>query len=216
MDGPAMKRQNPVTIGSLIKCWLEQLEIRPSTRAAYEHAATLSRNLWRMRASDLTSSQIADWLITLKKRRGTRTIQVAGGVLKRSLAYGVELRILGENPFVSKIPTAKAKRAVPFTDEEVRQILLTAQRDRLGGAIVLAFLCGMRQGEIFGLQWRDIDWEIGQVTIERPGRRLPWSGDCRASENRARDPKGLGQSVCSGLAATTTRSRCTRRVRQAG
>jgi len=155
------------TVKLLIDRWLEQLEVRPSTRAGYEDAAKVSRPFWEIRADKLTPTMIADWLIALKKHRGLRTIQVAGSVLKRTLAHAVELRIIPENPFVSKIPSAPAKRAVPFTDEEVKAIMLTAQRDRLGGAVVLAILCGMRQGEIFGLRWRDIDWNAGQIVIER-------------------------------------------------
>jgi len=54
---------------------------------------------------------IDDWLIALKKKRGVRTIQVAAGMLKRSLAYGVELRVLANNPFVSK----HAQKKFPFT-----------------------------------------------------------------------------------------------------
>jgi len=51
--------------------------------------------------------------------------------------------------------------------EQVAPLLAVAQRHRGGPAWILALSLGLRQSELLGLQWTDIDWEHGRVRIER-------------------------------------------------
>jgi integrase len=48
---------------------------------------------------------------------------------------------------------------------EVRKLLEAAKGHRLEALFVLAALTGLRQSEVFGLQWQDVDLEQGVVTV---------------------------------------------------
>jgi integrase len=49
----------------------------------------------------------------------------------------------------------------------VHLLIEAAQGHRLAALLVLAVATGARQGELFGLQWRDVDLEAGALTIQR-------------------------------------------------
>jgi integrase len=45
------------------------------------------------------------------------------------------------------------------------------ERPQLGVPIALAAYCGLREAEVLGLQWEDIDWERRTAEIRRTQRR---------------------------------------------
>ena len=51
----------------------------------------------------------------------------------------------------------------PRNDSHLRSLLKAVQGDRLEALYVLAITTGMRQGELLGLRWRDVDVERGRL-----------------------------------------------------
>jgi integrase len=51
--------------------------------------------------------------------------------------------------------------------DQSRHFLETAAADRLYAMYAVAMDSGMRQGELYGLQWPDIDFETGHVSVLR-------------------------------------------------
>lgn len=54
-----------------------------------------------------------------------------------------------------------------LSPEEAKRILEVAQGDRFAVLFSFALVTGMRPEEYFGLQWKDIDFENGTVTVRR-------------------------------------------------
>lgn len=91
---------------------------------------------------------------------------------------------LQENP-VKKVKSPKLPRGrVRFLDEEERQRLLEACRDSsnewLYLCVILALSTGMRQGELMGLQWQDVNLKDGYIILHETKngerRRVPLAG----------------------------------------
>jgi integrase len=59
----------------------------------------------------------------------------------------------------------------PFSPEQAREFLKAASEDRFEGLYAVAIL-GLRQGEILGLQWPDIDFDLGTLAMQRVDGRL--------------------------------------------
>jgi integrase len=55
----------------------------------------------------------------------------------------------------------------PLTPEQVRTLLDMAHGDRLETLYVLAIHTGLRQGELLGLKWDDVDLEAGTLQVRR-------------------------------------------------
>jgi integrase len=56
---------------------------------------------------------------------------------------------------------------VPFTPEQVKSLLTVASGDRLEALYVVAIHTGLRQGELLGLKWADLDLDAGKLTVQR-------------------------------------------------
>jgi integrase len=50
---------------------------------------------------------------------------------------------------------------------QARTFLEAAREDRLEALYVVALHCGLRQGELFGLRWSDVDLEEGTLRVNR-------------------------------------------------
>lgn len=59
-----------------------------------------------------------------------------------------------------------------FTPEQARLFLDAIQGDRLGGLLTLAASVGMRQGEILGLKWEDVDLERATISVRAALQRV--------------------------------------------
>ncbi len=76
-------------------------------------------------------------------------------------------------------PRDQDKEIEVLTPEEIRR-LLEAQEDPLRTLLLTAVLTGMRQGELFGLKWEDIDFERHQIHV----RRALWHGQLVTPKSR--------------------------------
>jgi len=95
--------------------------------------------------------------------------------LKQALRWGLVARNVSE---ATDPPRAQRKEVRPLTPEQVRALLKTAHGERLEALYVLAITTGLRQGELFGLRWEDVDLETGRLSVRQAlttpkgGRRL--------------------------------------------
>lgn len=85
-----------------------------------------------------------------------------------SIAVG-EWEWLDSNPMVKVRKPSEPRGRVRYLSEDERHRLLAACREssseHLHTVLMLALSTGMRQGEILGLRWADIDLELGQLTL---------------------------------------------------
>ena len=66
-------------------------------------------------------------------------------------------------------PRPKRKEMQFFDENHVQQLLVTAMAtdDRFSAFYHLAIAAGLRQGELLGLKWSDMDWEAGALQVQR-------------------------------------------------
>jgi integrase len=98
-----------------------------------------------------------------------KVLTTLGAILK----YAVRMRYIDFNP-AREVEKPKGKSVygekdelVVLTPEDIRELLEAAgdQKDRI--LFMTAVLTGMREGELLGLQWGDIDWANRQVHVRR-------------------------------------------------
>ena len=69
--------------------------------------------------------------------------------------------------------------------EQVGQFLKTARACPTYALYHLALVTGMRMGELLGLNWSDIDWESGLISVQRQRQYVPGVG-CSLVEPKTR------------------------------
>jgi len=95
------------------------------------------------------------------------TIRYIRAILSAALADGVREDLLGRNVASAvRLPMPRSDFQ-PFTASEARKYLLSAAYHRHGALFELALRTGLRQGELLGLQWTDVDLDRGHLYIQR-------------------------------------------------
>jgi integrase len=80
---------------------------------------------------------------------------VSDGLIPRNIADGI------------KAPRPKKKEINPLSPKQARMFLHAVRGDRLKPLYSLAVHRGLRQGELLGLRWEDVDLEAGKLQVQR-------------------------------------------------
>jgi integrase len=103
-----------------------------------------------------------------REAAGAWTRKMAGVVLSNALRHAVRLKLIPHNPAADVTKARPAEREMQFlTERQGRRLLEAARGHRLYALFTLALGSGMRQGELLGLQWGDIDFERGTLEVRR-------------------------------------------------
>jgi integrase len=184
-------QDNPeaVTVRELSDRWMQNTEGQQSTIDNYRNI--LDKHLLPVLGDRFIASlgplDVQEWLQGLRdKETGARTVQLSYAMLNRVCEWAVQIRMLDHNPCKGiKRPSAKRESIRPFTREDVAAILKATKADRLHALFVLAFTTGMRQGELFGLQWKDLDETRGLLKISRQARDYRGKVELKAPKTEA-------------------------------
>jgi integrase len=113
-----------------------------------------------------------------------RTRELAHAVLRRALAQAVRWGLIVANPCAGverpKVPKREMKA---LTAEQTVKLMATARRHRLGALFVVAVATGMRQSELFGLAWEDLDLDEAAVNVQRSLEEI--DGNFRVKEPKS-------------------------------
>lgn len=93
-------------------------------------------------------------------------IQKCHTLINESMKLAKAWKMISDNPVdVVKRPTARKKEMQVWSKEESHQFLKAAADDPLYIVFLIALSTGMRQGEILGLRWKDVDFENRIISI---------------------------------------------------
>ncbi|KOT93144.1 integrase [Streptomyces sp. NRRL F-4711] len=101
------------------------------------------------------------------------TAHQAHRTIRTALNEAVRRRHLTTNPAsIARAPKLEEEEVEPYTVEEVQRLLLEAGKQRNTARWVIALALGLRQGEVLGLKWDDVDFANGVILVRR-GRLRP-------------------------------------------
>jgi len=168
-----------LNVGTYLAQWLEESvkpHNRPSTYKAYESHVRmhLAPAIGSVRLTRLTPQQV-ERLLAQKLEEGlsATTVNRVRATLRRALNRALKLGLVQRNvASLADAPTPKSKQIEPLTREQAATLLETIEGHRLEPLIVLALATGLRQGEILGLSWTDVDLDSGTLTVRKSLQRI--------------------------------------------
>jgi integrase len=134
--------------------------------------------------------------------------------LNAALSDAVKRGYLLRNPVgLARTPKHTRKPIEPYTVEEVRQLFAAAAGGRHSARWTIGAVVGLRQGEVLGLQWSDLDVPAGTLTVSRQLQRRLWEHGCSADQPCGRK-RGANcpQRHGGGLVTSEPKSEAGRRV----
>jgi len=125
---------------------------------------------------DLRPDRIQRFYIHLQKEGlSHHPVAVTHKTLIVAMNHAVKLGLIGRNPCSGTIPPKPEQAEMKFYDDrQVKSLLKTAKdiEDRFYPLYYLAIHTGMRQSELIGLKWEDVDWNLSTIRVKRQVRHF--------------------------------------------
>jgi integrase len=126
-----------------------------------------------LKLSDLTADHIDACYATLHPKYSATTVRETHRVLKAALTRAVQRGMLSQNPCDLVTPPRRAKSDIVCLDlAQVRQLISRSEGHPYRTLCCLLVTTGLRIGEALGLQWDDIDWSGGTLSVKRQCQRV--------------------------------------------
>lgn len=158
-------------LNEFLDIWIENKK-RTVGIAAQQKYTYLSQNhirpfLGRMLIANIKPIHISQLYSTLNEEgRNAATIKETHKALVNIFNQAVKLQVLVQNVVTAvEAPKHKPREMNIWTQEQVQQFLKTIESTPYELIYVLALNTGMRQGELLGLLWDDIDFEKKVIKV---------------------------------------------------
>jgi integrase len=161
-----------VTVGAWLEEWLStsvEQRCRPATIVSYRSTVELYivPSIGRIPLSKLEPEDVQRMLTRLGRGSlSTTTVRYAYAVLRIALGRALKSGKVVRNVATLVDPPATGKRELrPLSAEQVRNFLDSIEGSRQEPLYVVAIALGLRQGELLGLRWQDVDLDAGTLTV---------------------------------------------------
>ncbi|KAA3641957.1 MAG: site-specific integrase [Chloroflexi bacterium] len=196
IDSGLTYRGASLTIADYLKEWLEIVKptLRPKTWMQYSQVCNqhIIPHLGRNRLKDLRTDHIQLlYSSNLKEGKSVRTVRLMHSIFRRALNHALEWGLLGRNPIHGAKPPIQKKKEMKFLNvNQVRALLGTVENTRYEALYHLAVTTGMRQGELLGLKFQDVNYKQKSIRVQRQLQRITGQG-LVFSEPKTRNAKRL-------------------------
>src|SRR5918998_3060530 len=173
-DGGLVFDADNLKVGEYLEQWLADSvrdTVRPTTFERYEQMVRLHIRpvLGKLKLKNLTSAHVRGlYRQKLDNGLSPRTVQYVHVTLHKALKQAIADGLIPRNATEAvKPPQVRREEMRPLTAEQVQVLFEAAKGDRLEALYVLAVTTGLRQGELLGLKWDDVDLEAGTLRVRR-------------------------------------------------
>ncbi len=163
-----------MTVSSWMNTWLAEYtgSIKENTLVSYrvqtEH--NILPLLGAVKLSALQPHHVQKAVNTLFKRPekplSAKSVKNCYGVLHKALSQAVLNGYIAKNPCDGvQLPRVEKKEISPLNEAQIREFLKAIKGHRNEILFRVALFTGMRQGELMGLQWENVDFKAGSILV---------------------------------------------------
>lgn len=166
------------SLNEFFDSWLAHMRsrVRASTLAIYTRCLTRLRpyigslEIRKLNAQDVAAALagLGAERVNKRPRYKAETIKRTLEVLRNALKVAVKWKLARENVALDvEPPMTEEFEAYALSEIEIRRLLNATAGHRLHALYQLALRLGMRESELLGLHWSEVDLERGRVKISR-------------------------------------------------
>ena len=201
--GPRTEKVRPeMPFGEWLDFWYQNYvkpQIRPTTQANYEAKIYqhIIPELGKVPLNQLAQKDLqqfyarmktSGWLIRTEQfGKGLSDSMVRGlhAARRSALEKAVQEELIRTNPAVGcKLPPKRGREMQVLGREELQRFLIQAQTEGYYELFLLDLCTGLRRGELLALQWDDLDFKSGTLTVNK--RVYEVKGQLRVSVPKTR------------------------------
>jgi integrase len=174
-DGGLVYGAGSLKVGEYLRRWLSDSvkdTVRSTTYERYEQNSRMHiiPTLGRVKLKELTPAHVRGLYKEKLQDLSPRSVRYVHVTLHKALKQAVHDGLIPRNVTEAvKPPQLQREEMRPLTPEQAKTLLETARAedDRLEALYVMAVTTGLRQGELLGLKWDDVDLEAGTLQVRR-------------------------------------------------
>jgi integrase len=120
---------------------------------------------------DLTPFDVDRLRLKMLKTLKPGTVKNVLELLRRLINFGVKKQLCTGPGFVVEMPRVNNLKTEDLTPEQLDALLEAIEKDpniQAANFMKMALFTGMRRGELFRLQWQDVDFERGFIHLRNP------------------------------------------------
>jgi integrase len=136
---------------------------------------------------EITALEIDRLRLRVLKGKSPQTVKLTLSLLRRIVNFGVKRQLCNPLSFHLEMPKVNNLKTEDLTAEQLARLLEAIEQDanvQAANFMKLALFTGMRRGELFRLQWQDLDFERGFIHIRYPkggqDQKIPLNEPARA------------------------------------
>lgn len=167
-----------MTVGAYLERWVRDArDLRPGTRVIYESVVRvhLVPALGVIRLADLSPLHVEAMLARLMPILAPKTVRNIHLILRRALGQAVRAELIPRNPAGREYvdaPKVIAPEPESLTPAEIARIRALLPGHPLEAHVLVALGTGVRQGELLGLAWEDLDLSAGTLRVRKELARI--------------------------------------------
>jgi len=172
-------RKSLSSLEDYLELWLQNSRptLRPKTAYQYEQiiGKHIKPKLGSIAIKDISTEQIERFYSQLLAQNvGIRTIRLCHLILHRAFEKAVIYGMVLRNPCQgASLPRYQHQEMCVFDGEQTTRFLVACSQSRFEALFHLAVVTGMRQAELFGLQWGDLKWQSGTLYVKWQVQQVP-------------------------------------------
>lgn len=165
-----------MTLGEWLDIWKAEYlgGVKPLTIKDYNNHinAHIKPALGAVRLDGLEPHMIQRFYNTMSDKKGTplaaKTIKNVHGVLHKALQQAIANGYISQNPTTACVlPKVQKPEIKPLEPNEIASFLKEADQDSYSNLFTVAIFTGMRQGELLGLPWSNVDFKNGVIYVKQ-------------------------------------------------
>jgi integrase len=184
-DAGARPDDHRLTVGIYLRRWLEGVRpnLAPATYRKHESVvrAHLSPALGHRRLSELSVGDVRRFLAG--SNLSPQSVRHHRATLRRALADAYRDGLVARNvAALAEAPPMKRRERPILSPPEVRKVIDATREDRMHAFYVLALTTGMREAEMLGLEWTDVDLERREAFVRQTLQRIGSAWELRVTK----------------------------------
>lgn len=189
--GTVRKAGQSWTVAKWLTHWLENIaapNVRENTLDGYRVAVNvhLIPGLGAHRLERLQPEHVEKLTQKMQKNgSAAATAHQVHRTIRTALNEAMRRGHIGRNPAsLAKSPTLTDKEIEPYTVDEIQRLLASVSERRNRARWAMALALGMRQGEVLGLMWEDVDLANFSLRVRRGRLRPKYAHGCETACGR--------------------------------
>ncbi len=173
LDSGIWREPSKMTVSQWLDIWIADYQGENSERTVIKYKSILNHN-FKPTIGDVKLSKLAPIhvrrMVSSMQDRGLSQVTISNycRILRTALNCAIESRLIKENPAaLVSVSRGKVKKFHIIERTQFQDFIAAANKTRYGNELIFMLYTGLRIGEVRGLRWSDVDFDVGTMFVQR-------------------------------------------------